>query len=280
MRVEARNTAKDVEPYETRWVRLILAELFILIFERQSGLLFGLSAFPEVALLSSNRDDWATDRVSPRDCSFRSLMKRPLFTLIVVVGVHCLFPIFTAADDLETSSAAVTLEQIMADPDWIARSPETPLWNYDSNTIYFRRKRQGSEIRDWFRVSTDDHQISKVSLKDSLTEIPSRGRFSRDFSRELIVRHGDLFLIDHNSGETQQLTQTSAVESGPVFLANEERIQFRRAGTMLVRDLTTGLEAEPVRVLAEDAPKKEEPKADKPPAELLGFSDGEGTGSV
>ncbi|MBL8814874.1 MAG: S9 family peptidase [Planctomyces sp.] len=162
---------------------------------------------------------------------------------------------------------ALSLEQIMSDPDWIARSPESPVWSRDSRTIFYQRKREGNEIRDWYRISLDDLKSRRVSPKEAVTAIPSRGNLTADRTREVTTRHGDLFLFNHETGETTQLTRTSAVESSPVFLAGEDRILFRREQSLLIRDLTTGLETEPVRILTEDAPKPED-KGDQP---LKGF---------
>ena len=34
----------------------------------------------------------------------------------------------------------ITLEQIMADPDWFGRAPESWYWGDDSNTVYYKQK--------------------------------------------------------------------------------------------------------------------------------------------
>ena len=45
---------------------------------------------------------------------------------------------------------AMTMEQAMAHPDWLGRQPETAFWSADSQTIYYQRKVQDSEIRHWY----------------------------------------------------------------------------------------------------------------------------------
>ena len=42
------------------------------------------------------------------------------------------------------SSMQLTLEQIMAHPDWLGRQVESAFWGYDSNTVYYKRKRECS----------------------------------------------------------------------------------------------------------------------------------------
>ena len=34
----------------------------------------------------------------------------------------------------------ITLEQIMANPDWSGRAPESRTWGDDSNTVYYKQK--------------------------------------------------------------------------------------------------------------------------------------------
>ena len=48
------------------------------------------------------------------------------------------------------NSIKLTMEQIMAHPDWLGRQSESAHWSADSSQVYYQRKREGSEIRDWF----------------------------------------------------------------------------------------------------------------------------------
>jgi hypothetical protein len=48
------------------------------------------------------------------------------------------------------ASIKLSMEQIMADPDWLGRQPEQALWSADSQQVFYQRKQQGNELRDWF----------------------------------------------------------------------------------------------------------------------------------
>src|SRR5258708_830560 len=52
----------------------------------------------------------------------------------------------------------LTLDQIMADPDWIGNPPEKPYWAGDGRAVYFERKRQGSPLRDLYRLRLDERE--------------------------------------------------------------------------------------------------------------------------
>ena len=45
------------------------------------------------------------------------------------------------------SADELTLEQIMADPDWLGNKPENAYWGHDNRTVFFEQKRQGSKLK-------------------------------------------------------------------------------------------------------------------------------------
>src|SRR3546814_11853995 len=44
----------------------------------------------------------------------------------------------------------LTLDQVMADPDWIGSGVEDAWWSWDGKHAYYTRKRDGGPIRDTF----------------------------------------------------------------------------------------------------------------------------------
>jgi len=59
----------------------------------------------------------------------------------------------TPVINTETASShnkTITLEQIMADPDWFGRAPESWYWGDDSNTVFYKQKQLGTPLRDLF----------------------------------------------------------------------------------------------------------------------------------
>ena len=63
----------------------------------------------------------------------------------------------------QTYSQTISLEQIMADPDWIGRSPQRPYWSDDSRSVYFSQKRQGAEQLDLYRLRRDGDGLEKIA---------------------------------------------------------------------------------------------------------------------
>jgi dipeptidyl aminopeptidase/acylaminoacyl peptidase len=153
----------------------------------------------------------------------------------------------------------ITLEQIMADPDWLGNPPEAPYWADDGRSLYFEQKRPGSELRDLVQITIAGEPLRTVAVQDLGGADAGGGELSPDVTRKVYARAGDLFVKDLASGAVRQLTRTAAVESEPRFLAGGTRIHFLRDGAFFVRDLENGLESQ-----AADLRFTEDPSAKKP----------------
>lgn len=162
-----------------------------------------------------------------------------------------------------TAPVSLSLEQIMADPDWIARSPERPFWSDDSRYVYYSRKRLGDEQRDLYRVDASTGETTPIEPAQ-LADVDARGgSYSRARSAKVYSRGGDLFLKDLPSGRVQQLTRTSDAEFSPRFLTGDFRIAFQRGSQTYVRDLASGLEYQVADVRAEKKPNDPPESKDK-----------------
>ena len=47
---------------------------------------------------------------------------------------------------------AITLEQAMADPDWIGAPVQHPYWSVDGQSLYYTLKQKGTQVRDLHRI--------------------------------------------------------------------------------------------------------------------------------
>ncbi len=155
----------------------------------------------------------------------------------------------------------VTLEQIMADPDWIGNAPESPYWGDDGRAVYYRQKEQGSELRDLVRLDLATGTARVVPAPEKGAVDAPGGDWSRDRRLKVYAREGDLYLKDRTTGAVRQLTRTAEEESEPQWMAGDRRISFRRGtgpASFLVYDLATGLVSQPVDVRLEKDPADED----------------------
>ena len=141
-------------------------------------------------------------------------------------------PQFVLADEL-------TLEQIMADPDWLGNQPEDAFWGHDNRTVYFRQKRQGSELRDLYSVDTRNGAVAEVAEASWSAFDRGSAVYSEGGDLHTWEYAGDIFLGDGES--LRQVTRTAATESDPWFMADGRRVAFQRDRQFFVFDPATGL---------------------------------------
>ena len=149
----------------------------------------------------------------------------------------------------------LSLEQIMADPDWLGRQPEEAHWSLDSQQVYFERKRQGSEQRDWYaRPLTAADNGSIVPLSQLHQIGAAQISYNADRSMQAYVFEGDVFVRRVTDGELIQLTRDNAAQSSPEFLL-DGRLVYREGWIWYAHDLATGQRVELVSLKTEDKPK-------------------------
>ncbi|MFS2046846.1 S9 family peptidase, partial [Stenotrophomonas geniculata] len=56
-----------------------------------------------------------------------------------------------AAPAAHAAPTPITIEQAMADPDWIGPPVEKAWWSWNSQQVEYQLKRSGSPVRDTFR---------------------------------------------------------------------------------------------------------------------------------
>ena len=150
----------------------------------------------------------------------------------VILCLFAIVPALAGAEDL-------TLEQIMADPDWLGNQPEDAYWGPDNRSVYFELKRQGSELRDLYAVDSSDGAIAQVAERDWSQVSRSSVVYSEAGDLHAWTYAGDVFLSDGD--EVRQVTRTAVTESAPMFM-NDGRVAFDYVMTATDRETGEGIE--------------------------------------
>jgi dipeptidyl aminopeptidase/acylaminoacyl peptidase len=153
----------------------------------------------------------------------------------LVFTLPLLLTVATAAAQPNPASAAppsgsvtpITLEQAMADPDWIGPPVETAWWSWDGKRAIFPLKRAGSTLRDLYSVDIAGGATSKVADADRAGLDASDPVYDRAHRRSIFVRNGDVFLRDLSTGALSQLSRSSETESEPQFSADQSSVLWR-----------------------------------------------------
>lgn len=153
------------------------------------------------------------------------------------------------------ASIKLSMEQIMADPDWLGRQPEQALWGADSQQVFYLRKQQGSEQRDWFaKQLTAQNNGELVTLANVHQIGNARAVYNTDRSLQAYIFEGNLFVRHMASAELIQLTRDSAVQADPLFLL-DGRIAYREGWTYYAIDMASGIRTELANLKTAEAPK-------------------------
>lgn len=132
-------------------------------------------------------------------------------------------------------AADLTLEQAMADPDWIGPPVEQAFWSADSKAAYYRVKRAGAALRDLHRVDVTTGTDAVVAAA-AMATADGPGVKARNEPVVVFVREGDVFLRDLRSGALTQATATPAQETDAGFMADSRFVRFRSGSDWFVYD--------------------------------------------
>jgi dipeptidyl aminopeptidase/acylaminoacyl peptidase len=157
-----------------------------------------------------------------------------------------------------TGRQGITLEKIMADPDWIGAAVKDAYWSADGRALYYSLKRSGSPIVDLHRVDLADHKDQIVEPK-AMAAADARAVFDVAGKRAAFARNGDIFVRDVASGRLTQITRTPENEAAPQFSADGRLLSFRVNNDWFVHDFGKGFTTPAAVVKTEkdpDAPPK------------------------
>jgi dipeptidyl aminopeptidase/acylaminoacyl peptidase len=173
--------------------------------------------------------------------------------LAVCLAAAALGPSLAASGDL-------TLEKIMADPDWIGPPVHDPFWSVDGKSVYYSLKEAGSPIVDQHRVSLTDGKDHLLASTDT-PGADALATYDRGGKRAAFVRNGDVFVRELASGRLRQITRTPQDEADPQFSADGKLLSFHIGNDWFVHDFDSGLTS-PAATMIADVDPHAAPKAD------------------
>ena len=133
------------------------------------------------------------------------------------------------------ASTPLTLQQAMADPDWIGPPVEQAWWAWDGQRVHYTLKREGATVRDTYQQAIDGGVAAKLDGAARSGIDAAQPVFDAQRARMAFVRNGDVFVRDLRSGALTQVSRSDAAESRPqwstqgnlVFRAGNDWYQWR-----------------------------------------------------
>ena len=158
----------------------------------------------------------------------------------------------------------LTVEKIMRDPKWVGISPSNINWSEDGQYVYFRWNPEGADSDSLYRIPRTGDQPEKVSLAQRKVLPEFRGRYTRDFSRKIYAKNGDIFMLEVNTDKVLAITNTVEPESAPRFSHDERKVVFMRDGNLYRWDMTAGTTTQLTDFREGKQPEEDmEPKTDQ-----------------
>jgi dipeptidyl aminopeptidase/acylaminoacyl peptidase len=154
--------------------------------------------------------------------SFRACLLPALLAMFACAAIA------RAADEPATIGYAdISLEQIMADPDWIGPPVENPRWMLDGSRVLFELKREASPVRDLYEYTLGDGRVRPV-LDPALETLDGpEPVFDRARARAAFVRNGDVFLRDLGRGTLTQVSRGADGAQDLGFQADDGGVHWR-----------------------------------------------------
>ena len=111
----------------------------------------------------------------------------------------------------------ITIEQAMADPDWIGPPVDSAWWSWNSQQVEYTLKRSGSPVRDTFRQPVSGGAAIQVADDQRGSLDVDTPVYDSRRQRSAFVRNGDVFLRDLRNGALTQLTRSTEKSSNVGF---------------------------------------------------------------
>jgi dipeptidyl aminopeptidase/acylaminoacyl peptidase len=147
----------------------------------------------------------------------------------------------------------LTLEKIMADPDWIGPPVSDAYWSADAKSVFYSLKRSGSPIVDLHRI---DLATGKDQVVDAAAMANADGPavYDRAGRRAAFIRNRDIFVRDLSSGRLLQITRTPQAKSHLHFSLDGRLLSFRIDNDWFVHEFASGVTTPAAIVKAEKDP--------------------------
>lgn len=175
-------------------------------------------------------------------------------TQVTAVDTTVVETVQVASNPSATQRGELTLEQIMADQDWVARSPESAYWLADGSGVIYAQKREGSNLRDWYHLPFEGGKLHQIPLERMHAYAYQDAVYNADRSMMAYLFEGDIFIKDMSSGELRQLTRDSARQAQLQFLTNGQ-LAFAEGNTFFTLDPRTGLISQLAELRLSQAPE-------------------------
>ncbi|WP_119967935.1 S9 family peptidase [Shewanella japonica] len=148
----------------------------------------------------------------------------------------------------------LTLNQIMANPDWMGLLAKNAYWADDSQSVYFNRQQHQSPIADVYQQGVNDEQAQLLGLNQLHLADQKHGVLNADKSKKAYLYQGNIFVKSLANGEVKQLTrQNNAINS--VQFLTDGALAYMQGNSVFKLHLNSGMTEQLADIQMAKAPK-------------------------
>jgi dipeptidyl aminopeptidase/acylaminoacyl peptidase len=134
----------------------------------------------------------------------------------------------------------LSLEQIMADPDWIGNEPTNAYWSDDGQTVFYSQKQSSSALSNLVSKSFDDSNNGQIIELSQLHLFAYKNRtLSQDKKASAWIFEGNIFYKSFADKRVKQLTKDNSSPHNLKFLVDGQ-LSFQSGDSIVVIDPLSG----------------------------------------
>jgi len=181
-----------------------------------------------------------------------------------LIGVALFLTAFSVQADTANQTVAtanqLSLQKIMADPDWMGNSPTNPRWSVDGQSILYSQKVTGHTHSLDYQVALADKKSNLLAEDKALWVASQSAQMNASKTQGVFIFQGDVYWTNYQSGEIKALTADQAAQSNAQFV-DDHRISYFEDHKIFIYDLTVNLARQIADFQLADDPDAESPQS-------------------
>ena len=138
-----------------------------------------------------------------------------------------------------SDTALLTMEQIMADPDWLGRQPQAAYFSPTGDSLLYYRKREGSVVRDLFETNEGLSNGALVEVSELHHHEFDEIIDDNDHSFIAWIFEGNVFIKQRATNAISQLTKDSSTAHNLQYYGNGG-VSFQKGNEFHAIDINSG----------------------------------------
>jgi len=134
----------------------------------------------------------------------------------------------------------LTVDSIMRGPDLVGYPPSGLRWSGDSRDLFFEWRKPGEKEGATYVLSQNTTTPRRLTDEERKLAPPVGGAWDEARRRVVFADGGDIVVLDTVARTRQQVTRTTAPESGPRWARNDTAVTFVSQNNLFMVPLATG----------------------------------------